>query len=174
MPAASAMHIVEKRFMALFHAIIGPMSNLYILLMVMAGAAVAAQAVINAQLRLAAGSALWAMNISFAVSLAAGLAVLAGGAAFARVALPDSGLWRAPWWIWLGGLGGGVYVLLAVLLTHRLGAALLLAAGILGQIATSLLIDHFGWFGAPVHRLSVPRVVGAGLLVAGVALLRWR
>ena len=150
------------------------MTNLYILLMVVAGAGVAAQVAINAQLNAAAGNALWAMNISFAVSVAAGLTALAVAAVFTQVPPPAPGLWRAPWWIWLGGLGGAFYVLLAILLARRLGAALLLAATILGQIVTSLLIDHYGWLGAPVTRLSAPRLMGAVLLVAGVTLIRWR
>lgn len=150
------------------------MTNLYALLMVVAGAAVAGQIVINAQLRAAAGSALWATNISFAVSMLAGLAVAAIAAALGRMTFPDQALWRAPWWVWIGGLGGAMYVLLAVLLTRRLGVAVLSAAGILGQLVASLMIDHYGWFGAPVNRLSVTRVIGAVLLTLGALLVRWR
>ena len=49
------------------------MNNLYILLMVSAGAAVAAQIAINARLREVTGSAVWAANISFTVTLLAAL-----------------------------------------------------------------------------------------------------
>lgn len=150
------------------------MINLYILLMVMAGAAVAAQTAINAELRVVAASALWAMNISFAVSMAIGLAVLIGGAMTGRLTVPSPQLWRAPWWIWVGGVPGAIYVLLAVVLTQRLGAGLLTAAGILGQLATALLIDHYGWFGMPVSRLSLPRIVGGALLMIGMVLTRWK
>jgi transporter family-2 protein len=150
------------------------MANLYALLMVIAGAAVAAQIGLNAQLRVAAGSALWATNISFAVSMVAGLAVAGVAAAFGRMTFPDQALWRAPWWIWIGGLGGALYVLLAILLTRRLGIAVLSAAGILGQLLAALAIDHYGWFGAPVQRLSVVRVIGAILLTVGAVLVRWR
>ena len=76
--------------------------------------------------------------------------------------------------MWLGGLGGAAYVLLAILLTQHLGAALLSAAGILGQLGTSLLIDHYGWFGVPVHRLSAGRLIGSVLLTVGVVLIRWK
>src|SRR5918994_3331514 len=54
-------------------AIIAPMSNLYIAFMVVAGAAVAAQIAINAHLSVVTGGALWAANISFAVTMAVGL-----------------------------------------------------------------------------------------------------
>jgi transporter family-2 protein len=150
------------------------MINLYILSMVAAGAAVAGQIAVNAHLGVVAGSPLWASNISFAVTMLAGIVVLGAAVALGAMPAPDPGLWRAPWWMWLGGLGGATYVLLAIVLTHRLGAALLSAAGILGQLGTSLLIDHYGWFGVPVHRLSVTRCLGVVLLGAGVVLIRWK
>ena len=150
------------------------MANLYVLLMVMAGAGVAAQIVINAHLRVVAGSALWATNISFAVSMAAGVVALIVATVTGRVSVPEAALWRAPWWVWLGGLGGALYVLLAILLARRLGAALLSAAGILGQLVVSIVIEHYGWYGMPVTRLSASRIAGAVLLVIGVALIRWR
>ena len=156
----------------IFHAIIRPMTTLYILLMVLAGAGVAAQVGVNAQLRVVAASTLWATNISFAVSMLAGLAVLGAAAVLGRVPTPSPALWRAPGWLWLGGLGGAAYVFLAVLLAQRLGAAVLSATGILGQLGASMLIDHYGWFGLPVQRLSAERVVGLALLVVGVALVR--
>ena len=150
------------------------MVNLYILCMVGAGAAVATQIAINAHLGAVAGSALLAANISFAVSMIAGLVAL--GAAILSGGMPISSpaVWTAPSWIWLGGLGGATYVLLAILLTHRLGTAVLSAAGILGQLSTSLLIDHYGWFGVPIHRMSATRLMGILLLTLGVVLLRWK
>jgi transporter family-2 protein len=60
----------------------------------------------------------------------------------------------------------------SVVLVSRLGAALLLASIVVGQLVASLLIDHYGWLGAPVHRISPARLIGAALLVAGVALIR--
>jgi transporter family-2 protein len=65
-------------------------------------------------------------------------------------------------------------VLLAILLARRLGAAVISAAGILGQLGMAMVIDHYGWFGAPVTRLSAARVIGVLLLTIGVALIRWR
>ena len=150
------------------------MSNLYIAFMVVAGAAVAAQIAINAHLSVVTGGALWAANISFAVTMAVGLVALGVAMALGVMSLPDRAVWSAPRWIWLGGLGGATYVLLAILLTHRIGAALLAAAGILGQLGTSLLIDHYGWFGVPVQRLSAVRLIGVVLLTAGVVLIRWK
>jgi transporter family-2 protein len=150
------------------------MINLYILLMAGAGAAVATQIAINAHLAVVTGSALWTSNISFAVTMLVGLTALGVAIVFGGMPLPSPAVWSAPRWIWLGGLGGALYVLLAILLTHRIGAALLSASGIVGQLATSLLIDHYGWFGMPVHRFSATRLIGVALLTGGVVLIRWK
>ena len=73
-----------------------------------------------------------------------------------------------------GGIAGASYVLAAVALARPLGVATLFAAIIVGQLTAGLVIDHFGWFNVPVHRLSPERVIGAVLLVGGMALIRWR
>jgi bacterial/archaeal transporter family-2 protein len=146
------------------------MQNLYVVLAIIAGAGLAAQVVVNAELRATTQSPLWAAVISFFVGLT-GLALVT---ALWREPLATAGWPRAPWWTWTGGLLGAVYILLAAALARQLGAALLLALVIAGQVITSVVIDHYGWLGAPIHRLSIPRIVGAVLLVVGVALIRWR
>jgi transporter family-2 protein len=146
------------------------MQNVFVLLAITAGAGLAAQVVINAELRATTQSAMWAAIIQFLV----GLAGLAVAAAVWREPLATAGWGRAPWWTWTGGLLGAAYIVLSAALARQLGAALLLALVIAGQVIVSILIDHYGWFGAPVHRLSLARGIGAMLLVAGVALIRWR
>lgn len=151
------------------------MTSVYILVMAAAGAAVAAQVAINAQLRAVAASGLWATNISFAVTMAAGLAALAAGALFGRAPMPSMpALAGAPWWIWLGGLGGFGYVFVSLLAAHRISGTVVATAGILGQLCASVLIDHYGWFGMPVQRVSAARLLGLALLAGGLMLIRWK
>jgi transporter family-2 protein len=87
------------------------MTNLYVLVMVLAGACVAAQVSMNAPLGNVAGSPLWAANVSFAVSMLAGLVGLALAASAGQISAPGSALWTAPRWVWLGGLGGALFQL---------------------------------------------------------------
>ena len=42
---------------------------------------------------------------------------------------------------------------------------------IASNLATSLLIDHFGLLKAPMHGLNAGRVIGALLMAAGVFLI---
>jgi transporter family-2 protein len=143
------------------------MNNLFLVLAVVVGAGLAVQVMVNAQLRLATASTVWAALLQFVV----GLVGLLAAAALFREPVPAA-LPRSPWWIWTGGLLGATYILLSIVLVSRLGAALLLASVVVGQLAASLVIDHYGWLGAPVHRASPARLIGAALLVAGVALIR--
>ncbi len=145
------------------------MNNFYLLFGVVAGAGVAAQAVINARLRLAVGAPLWAAAIQFAVGLAL---IVAAALATRQMAPVTAGLTREPWWIWLGGVFGAIFIVVTIVLTPRVGAALTLASIVVGQLTTALVIDHFGWFGASVIRLSPGRALGVGLLVLGIALIR--
>ena len=146
------------------------MLNLYWFLAAAAGAGLAAQAGVNTQLRAATGSALWTSLISASFTV-----VLLGAAMLIqRDHLATAGYGRYPWWIWTGGIAGASYVLAAVALARPLGVATLFAAIIVGQLTAGLVIDHYGWFNVPVHRLSFERIAGAALLVAGMALIRWR
>lgn len=145
------------------------MTNLYIFFAVAAGAGVAAQAVINARLRFILGAPVWAAATQFIV----GLAVLGTIAAISRQSLPTgAAIAKVPWWMWTGGIYGATFILMSVIVTPKLGAALMLAASIVGQLAAALVIDHYGWFGADVIPISVTRVAGVLLLVGGVILIR--
>jgi len=62
-------------------------------------------------------------------------------------------------------------VISTVVVGPRLGAATLLALVVLGQLATALMVDHFGWLGFPQHPLSFVRLAGAALLFGGVVLI---
>ncbi len=77
-----------------------------------------------------------------------------------------------PWWIWVGGLLGAVYVAVSVVLIQRLGAAFAFSLVVLGQMATALVMDRFGLFGIPVHEFTPGRVIGVALVISGVVLVR--
>jgi len=145
------------------------MTLLYLLLAVAAGSLVPVQAGINASLRTSLGHPILAAVTNFLV----GLTLLASFAAATRVPLPGSAqIAQAPWWCWIGGSMGAALVLSGVLLSHRLGAATFVACIILGQLAASVVLDHFALVGYPRHSFTLPRLVGLLLLAAGVYLIR--
>jgi transporter family-2 protein len=145
-------------------------NSLYLALATLVGAGLAVQAGVNAQLRVAAGSALWAAMLSAAVTV-----ILLSAAQLAvRDPLNVSDLPRYPWWIWIGGIMGAAYVFAIAAFTRSLGVAALFIAIVTGQLIGGMLIDHFGWFNAPVQRITVTRFVGALLLLAGMGMIRMK
>ena len=140
-----------------------------VVLAIALGVLLPVQAGVNAQLRTVLGAPLAAALVSFLV----GTAALAVGAVAARVTLPPgAAVAGSQWWHWVGGLIGAVYVAGAIVLAPRLGAATLIAAVVAGQMLTSLVLDHFGWVGFPMQPITPVRLLGAGLIIAGVMLVQ--
>jgi transporter family-2 protein len=143
----------------------------YLVVALITGAAIAVQTLANSRLRFALGTPMWAAIAQFIVGLVALVAI----AIVAREPAPDAaGLSRMPWWGWVGGAIGALFITVSIVLTPRLGTALTLATITVGQMVAALALDHYGWLGAPVIRLSLPRVIGAAFLLAGIALMRWK
>jgi transporter family-2 protein len=141
----------------------------YLIVALGTGAAIAVQTLANTRLRVALGTPIWAAIAQFIVGLAA-LVVIA---VLARQPAPVmGGLSRMPWWGWVGGAVGALFIVVSIVLTPRLGTALTLATITVGQLLAALVLDHYGLLGAPVVRLSIPRVLGAAFLLAGIVLMR--
>ena len=77
-----------------------------------------------------------------------------------------------PWWMWTGGLCGALIVLGNAWLVAHVGVGVFLMALLVGQLALSMLMEHYGWLGAPRKPISWPQIVGIVLMIAGVALIR--
>jgi len=80
------------------------------------------------------------------------------------------GAFRAPQWMWLGGLMGLTVVFTITFAQPRIGATATIGILIAGQLAMGAVIDRFGLFGVEEIGISWPRAVGIGLLGAGAAL----
>jgi len=78
----------------------------------------------------------------------------------------------SPWYIWIGGLLGAVYVTCIIFVNQQQGVALTFALAVAGQIFISLVIDHFGLLGAYVRPVSIPKIIGALLIIAGLVLVK--
>ena len=81
------------------------------------------------------------------------------------------GIAAMPWWAPLGGLIGSVAVIAGLMFVDKIGAGPFAGLTITANLLMSLVIDKFGLFGMPVHALSLWRILGGLLMVAGVALI---
>ena len=145
------------------------MKILFALLVVIAGMVAPTQAGINARLSQYVQSSFLAALVSFVVgSLGLLLFTLAARIPWPPVAV----LSQSPWWVWLGGLGGAFLVTVTIIAVPKLGATTMFAFFLAGQMLASLILDHFGLLGYPLHPISLWRVVGVLLLCAGVMLIK--
>jgi transporter family-2 protein len=135
------------------------------------GAGLAAQAAVNTGLREYVGGPVIAAAVSFLVGLIFLLVVaLIAGAASGVSPLR---LAAAPWWAWVGGVIGAIYILASIVLTPKVGVGVVISLAVAGQLVGALIIDQFGLFGLPAHQLSPLRAVGVALLICGAVLVRF-
>lgn len=140
-----------------------------IFLTVLVGMVLPIQAGINAQLAKFLAHPLQAAIISFIV----GFMVTAIAAAFTGEILPGlSKLTRIPPYLFIGGFLGACMVMTAILFAPKLGATVLVASLIAGQLLSSVILDNYGWVGFNAHPISIGRIVGIVLLFAGVILVK--
>ncbi|PPA04833.1 hypothetical protein C4E44_07000 [Pseudomonas sp. MWU12-2312b] len=141
-----------------------------LLLAMIAGAVVPFQSAINANLGRGLGHPLWATLASLLVSILVLLPIMLA----LRVPLPSMAfISRAPLWMWAGGAFGVCFISLALVLLPKLGASGFMALALAGQVVASLVLDHFGWFGLVQRQVSLPRVLGVVMLIAGVILIQF-
>ncbi|HEX6240678.1 MAG TPA: DMT family transporter [Polyangiales bacterium] len=144
------------------------MRGLAYFLGVAAGLGLTVQVGMNTQLRKVLNSAYSAALISFLVGTLALVALLL----VTRTAMPSrAALAGVPAWAWFGGLFGAFYVAISTVVAAQLGATSLLVLGLAGQLATALVVDHYGWLGLPEHPITLIRLMGVALVCAGVWLI---
>ncbi|HTU67174.1 MAG TPA: DMT family transporter [Steroidobacteraceae bacterium] len=144
------------------------MRGISYLLGLVAGLGLTVQVAMNSQLRRVLQSANTAALISFLVGTTALIVLLI----VTRQPLPErSAIVAVPWWGWLGGMLGAFYVASSTVVAAELGTASLLGLALAGQLATALVIDHFGWLGMAEHPITLTRLGGVALLGAGVWLI---
>lgn len=139
-------------------------------LAVIAGAVVPFQSAINANLGRGLGHPLWATLASLLVSIAVLLPVMLA----LRLPLPSLAfISKAPLWLWAGGAFGVCFISLALMLLPKLGASGFIALALAGQVVASMVLDHFGLFGLTERQMTLPRTLGALLLIGGVVLIQF-
>jgi transporter family-2 protein len=143
--------------------------------MVIAGALTSVQALINGTFRAELGTGMRAAGVAATVSMLGGLVtilIIAASIPTARRGVIT--LARAirsgsyPWWTFVGGCVGGVFVLSQALSVSVIGVALFAVAAVAGQTTAALLVDRTSLAPGGPQPLSPGRVVAAGSAVAAV------
>ena len=143
------------------------MAWIIFLIALAAGAANPFQGATNAELNKQLHQPLWAAIVVYA----SGLTGLLIAQLFVRAPLPTSQAGGVHWWAWIGGLISLVSTIVGLTLTQKLGSGLFTGLSLTAGLVTSVLLDQFGLVGLRQHTASPLRLVGCGLLIAGVWLV---
>ena len=136
---------------------------------IIAGIAATIQASINTEARKVIRSPFITAGINFTVAWIC----LAAFIIFTehRLYIPVETIAEYPLWIWFGGVCAIIIVTLNISCLPKLGAAGNVMILNFGQIMTGLVIDHFGLFGSETVRMSMIRLAGAIIVMAGLVLV---
>ena len=140
--------------------------GLAVVVMALTGGLIAMQPAVNAGLGKATGN-LAAALVSFII----GTLVLAVIVAFAGQTGGVGEATGVPWYLLLGGVLGAVYVFSALVTVSSIGAGGVAAATITGQLTFSVILDRIGFLGLDGAPISLDRILGVALLLAGTFLI---
>lgn len=144
------------------------MSWVLVVFAAIAGVLNTIQAGANTTLKKTLEIPIWAVVIVFAVGLATSLAA----ALVTGTRPPTAAAWsQLPWWAWIGGVFGSLYIFSMMVAADRMGAAVFTALTVTMAVLTSLVMDHFGLLGFDVHEAGWGRIAGGALMIAGLALI---
>jgi len=145
----------------------------WIVLALMAGAVLPVQGVVNGLLRHDLGAPFVVGAVSFLVATLAMAVALLFSATVLRAPAPTlQGLPAMPWWGWLGGFAGAIYVTTVFTAIPVIGASAAVGLTVAGQQVASVFVDRHGWFRLPKREVSPLRLAGVVLLLAGVAIIK--
>ncbi len=147
------------------------MQALFFGLAFLAGLSNPLQSAANAALNKGLGQPVAAAMVVYAVAIA-GLLACAGIAMVVGVPLMGLGQLRtAPWWAFVGGLCQLTLTLEAAVSTQKMGSAAFTVTVLVVAVVLSIVLDANGLMGLPMREASWPRLLGAALAIAGVALV---
>ena len=140
----------------------------FILAAIAIGGVLALQPGLNAEVARRLGNPFGAGVVSISVSFAAVVVLL--------FSTGQSVSWSAalsmPWYLWLAGTIGVVFVVGTLWLAPILGAALLFVCMIAGQMIVATLADAIGFSGYQAEAVDPWRIAGIGLVLTGVWLFQ--
>ncbi|MBE7210958.1 MAG: DMT family transporter [Gluconacetobacter diazotrophicus] len=78
---------------------------------------------------------------------------------------------EVPWWAWLSGLFGAVFILAQPVVGAKIGAGAYIGLVVTAATLASIVIDHKGWLRFEQRNASKWRIGGAVLMIVGVGMV---
>ena len=135
----------------------------------LAGAAISAQASMNAQLGVMLRSAMLGTGVAFLVGLGF---VLLAFFALQRDFPSLEAVRSVPVYLWFtGGALSALAISTYFYLIPQMGIGTMMSWALTGQLVVAMLAGHFGWFDLPVQPINWHRLAGVLALVIGIILI---
>ncbi|TQV87147.1 DMT family transporter [Aliikangiella coralliicola] len=139
------------------------------LLAFMAGAAIATQASMNAQLGVLLRNPLLGTSVAFVSSL---LFTLLAVIVFTKKYPSLEAVRAVPSYLWFsGGLLSAFGISMFYYLIPRMGIGVMMSYALTGQIIVAVIAGHYGWFDLPTKPLNGAKLVGVLSLIIGIVLI---
>lgn len=146
---------------------------IYPLLAALLGALLTIQPLMNGVLARAVSNPLAATTVS-------GLVTFLSAAAFLAAAGRPGDFLRSlaafqspvPWWIYLAGMIGTLFVFGAILIAPVIGAAAFFVCVVAGQLIGATIVDHIGLLGIEPRPVTLGRVAGLMLVLIGCVIVQ--
>src|SRR5438477_10410476 len=134
------------------------------------GTIIPIQAILNARLGRQTGGALMGALLSFLTGSICLIILnfIVNGQAILNLRQSAGG----PWYIWLGGFIGAIFVGYITWINQQQGVALTFVLVVSGQIFILLLIVHYGLFGSAIRTITLEKFIGAVFIIAGIILIK--
>lgn len=73
--------------------------------------------------------------------------------------------------LYTGGMIGVLTVMFNIVAINSLGVTLLTALGLLGQLLTSVILEHNGWLGSIQQKITFPKLISLAIIVIGIGVM---
>jgi transporter family-2 protein len=144
------------------------MRYLLLILVVVGGAIIPVQVAANKRMADVVKSPVLAATFALLVgSVALGLVTATGWLGRGHIGQ----VIHVPWWVWAAG-AMSLFTVVSILALPKVGAEVVVAGTMFGQLTAGALLDHFGWLGVPQVPMNAWRIAGAVVLLAGVLLMQ--
>ncbi|MDR2661221.1 MAG: DMT family transporter [Lactobacillaceae bacterium] len=79
---------------------------------------------------------------------------------------------KIPWWGYIGGILGSIYVFTLAFLVPKIGPGLAISLGIIGTITGAAVVQQFGFFKSPQKNIKLTQIIGVILMILGIVIIK--
>ena len=153
--------------------------NVLVILAFFAGACIAIQAAMNAQLGQVLNNSLLATSYAFFSSFTLVAAITLYYSLSIQVETQQKTLMisvseminQVPWFLWMSCIFSVIGVASFYFLIPKMGVGNVMSYALAGQIIVAMVISHFGLFESPLKEISITKLVGTLCFILGIILI---